>query len=54
MHWSRHARPVQIGMPFAQHDMSSKEEEKEEPHGQMVYEQSLAEYALAKRTKVQT
>ena len=54
MPWSRHARPVQVGTPFAQHGISVKIRERGTSWLQGVYEQSLAEYALAKRIKVQT
>ena len=52
--WSRHADWCRMACHLHKHGMSSKEQEKEEPHGQVVYEWSLTEYTLAKRTKVQT
>ena len=54
MRWCGHTGPVQIGRPFAQHDMSSRIRERGSSWPQGVYEGSLAEYALARRTKVQT
>ena len=40
---------VQIGTPFAQHDMSFKIREREASWPQGVYEESLAGYASARR-----
>ena len=54
IHWSRQPDLCRLARHLHKHGMSSKEKEKEEPHGQVVYEWSLAEYALAKRTKMQT
>ena len=52
IHWSRHTWTCADWHAICTRMICPLKNKREEPHGQVVYDWSLADYALAKRTKV--